>query len=91
MITVREVGSVAHQSAGFDKLTNPISCRNPVARRQGGKLDSAAEEECLAANEEGVGVVARERVKGRLDLAAGTGVEDLNLQPKSACSCGYIS
>jgi hypothetical protein len=63
----------ADRRAGFDKLTNRI---NPVARRQGGKLDAAAEEECLAANEEGVGVLARERVKGRLDLAAGTGVED---------------
>ena len=91
MKTVREVGSVTHQSARFDMLTNPVSCRNPVARRQGGKLDAAAEEECLAANEEGVGVVARERVKGRLDLAAGTGVEDLNLQSKGACCFGYLS
>ena len=35
---VREVGSVAHQPAGCHKFTDRISRRNPVARRQGGKL-----------------------------------------------------
>ena len=35
---VREVGSVAHQPAGLDKITLRISRRNLVARRQGGKL-----------------------------------------------------
>ena len=35
---VHEVGSVAHQPAGCDKITVRISRRNPVARRQGGKL-----------------------------------------------------
>ena len=34
-ITVREVGSIAHQAADCDGFTIYISRRNPVARRQG--------------------------------------------------------
>ena len=55
--TVSDVGTVAHQPADFDELTTPISCRNPVARRQGRKLDAAADEERVAADKEGVGMV----------------------------------
>ena len=66
---VCEVGSVAHQPAGCDVLTLRISRRNPVARRQGGKLHAAAVEECVGSDEEGIGALARKGGKGRIDLA----------------------
>ena len=37
--------------------------------------------EGAGADEEGVGPLAHKRRKGRLDLAAGAGVENLDLQP----------
>jgi hypothetical protein len=63
-----------------------ISGRNPVAHRQGGKLDGAASEEPVASDEEGIGALARKGGKGRIDLAAGAGVEDIDLQPDGASS-----
>ena len=51
----REVGSVAHQSAGFHRITGRISRRNPVARRQSGKLHAAADEEASPATKRASG------------------------------------
>src|SRR3974390_952155 len=77
----REGGSVAHQPAGRDIFTVRISRRKPVARRQGGKLPAAAGEECVAGYEEGIGALAREGSKGRIDLTNRRGVEYLDFQP----------
>jgi len=77
---VRDVGSIAHQPAGFHKFTEPISRRNSVARRQGDKLHAAAEEKCVGSDEEGVGALARKVGKSRVYLADRTDVEDLDLQ-----------
>jgi hypothetical protein len=49
-------GTLAHQPAGCDNITIPISRRNPVARRQDGKLPAAAGEESIGSDEEGVGI-----------------------------------
>jgi hypothetical protein len=54
-----------------------LSRRNPVARRQGGKLQTAVDEEAVASDEEGIGALARKGGKGLIDLAARAGVEDL--------------
>ena len=76
---VGEVGSVAHQPAGCHIITQRISCWNAVARRQGGKLHGAAGEECIAGDEEGIGTLTFKGGKGRIDLADGRGVENLDL------------
>src|SRR5438046_9309172 len=89
--TVRDVGSITHQPTGLDIFARAITGRQPVARRQCSKLDVPAVEECVAGDEEGVGTVTQERVEGRVDLAAGTGVENLSLQSDSACSIRHIS
>jgi hypothetical protein len=47
--TVRRVGSVAHQPAGYDKITLRNSRRNPTARRQGENLHAASDREKLRA------------------------------------------
>ena len=62
-----------------------------MARRERRKLDAPADEERVGGDEEGVGPVAHEGGEGRLDLAAGAGVEDLNLQSEGACRFRYLS
>ena len=49
-----------------------------------GQLDAPASEKGICSNEEGVGPLARKVCEGRIDLAAGAGVEDLDLQPHGA-------
>ena len=66
---VHNVGSVAHQSADCDMITIRISRRNFFARRQSGKLRTAAGEEAVASDEESIGSLARKGRKGRIDLA----------------------
>ena len=62
-----------------------------MARRERRKLDAPADEERIGGDEEGVGPVTHEGGKGRLDFAAGAGVEDLDLQSDGACSFRYLS
>ena len=50
-----------------------------MARRQVGQLDTSADEKGTGANVEGVGPLAYESCEGRVDLAAGAGVEDLDV------------
>src|SRR5215471_9064064 len=88
---VREVGSIAHQPAGCHMVADRINRRNPVVRRQGGKLHSAADEKCVASDEEGIGMLARKSSKGRMDLADRTGVEDLDLQPEGGRRFLYLT
>ena len=55
-----------------------------MARRQEGQLDPPAEQEGAAADEKRVGPLAPKRCEGRIDLAAGVGVDDLDLQSHGA-------
>src|SRR5262249_13708390 len=82
-ITVGSVGSVAHEPAGYDIITERISRRNPAARRQDGNLHAAACEECVGSNEEDIGALALKGGKGRIDLAARVGVEYSDFQTYS--------
>ena len=62
-----------------------------MARRQVDQLDTPAGEKGVAADEEGVGPLAHKSCEGRIDLAAGAGVEDLDLQPHGASSRFHVS
>ena len=62
-----------------------------MARREVDQLDAPADEEGVGADEERVGPLARKRCEGRIDLAAGAGVEDLDLQSHGARSRCHIS
>jgi hypothetical protein len=44
-------------------------------------LHGATDEECIASNEESIGTLALNGGKGRIDLADGRGVKNLDLQP----------
>ena len=57
-----------------------------MARRQVDQLDTPAVEKGVVADEKGVGPLAHKGCEGRIDLAAGAGVEDLDLQPHGAGS-----
>jgi hypothetical protein len=54
-------------------------------------LHTAAVEKCVGSNEEGIGALARKGGKGRIDLAAGAGFVDLNLQPDGAASFLHLT
>ena len=51
----------------------------------------AAVEEGIGGNEQGIGLLAPEGGEGRLDLAAGAGVEDVSLQSENAGRFRYVS
>ena len=88
---VWNIGPIAHQPTGFDKITLGIGRGNPIMRRERHKLDEPASEEPVRGDEESVGPVAHEGAEGRLDLAAGACVEDSNLQSEGACRFRYLS
>jgi hypothetical protein len=56
-----------------------------------GQLDTPAAEESVAADEEGFGSLAYKSCEGRIDLADGADVEDLDLQSESARSRLHVS
>src|SRR6266487_3154764 len=78
--SISEVGSVAHQPAGFDKNALRIGCRNRVAYRQNGKLHAPRSVESASCDKQRVDFLAREALKGCVDLAASGGLESQNLQ-----------
>src|SRR5262249_61220742 len=88
---LRTIGRVAHQPTNFDDLTTGIGCGNPIARRERRKLDTSADEERVAGDEQGVGPVAHEDGEGCLDLADGAGVEELNLKADGTGRFRHIS
>jgi hypothetical protein len=53
-------------------------------RRKVGKLHPPAGEKGFSADEESVGPLARKGCESRIDLTAGAGVEDLDLQADGA-------
>ena len=81
-ITVRNVGSVAHQAAGIDIVASGIGRGNRVARRQVANWTRRLLKKASGATNSASGTLARKGCEGRVDLAAGAGVEDLDLQPE---------
>jgi len=54
-------------------------------------LDTTVEKEGSISEKKGVGSLACKTCKGRVDLAAGAGVENLDLQPDGASSHFHVS
>src|SRR5215467_1195741 len=77
-IGISQVGSVADQAAGFDKLTPRIYCWEPVDRRQESQLDTPVSKEGRTCYKEGIGSLADKTCEGCIDVAAATGVESLD-------------
>ena len=57
------------------------------------QLDTPAQEKGIGVDEKRIGPLAREGIEGRIDLAARTGLENLNLQAhgaRSRCQCLHV-
>src|SRR5262245_33532797 len=90
MIRIRKVASVTHQPASFDIVSPGIGCWYPTAGRKYGKVHTPAVEKGIGTDEEGIDPLAHEVCKGRVDLAAGACVEDLDLQSEGVGSRLHI-
>src|SRR5262245_41743019 len=62
-----------------------------MARRHVGQLKSPAVEKTILADENGDGPLAPQSWEGRIELAAGSGIEDLELLSHGACSRFHLS
>src|SRR5262249_20563016 len=76
---IHDVGSITHQPANFDKVARRIDRREPVERRQLDHLDTPGNQESIGPDEQGIGPIAPDILEGGTDLAAGAGVENLDL------------
>ncbi len=83
---ISDVGSVAHQPADFGDFARGPCDGNRVARCHCRQLNPPAVEEAVGADEQGIGALAHKCRKCRIDLAAGAGVEDRDLQSHGASS-----
>src|SRR4051812_40243749 len=86
-ISILQVRSVAHQTAGFSNSTRPKYRRASVASRQDCQLDTAAAKKRASADEQSIWPLVQKDCEGRIDLAAGAGVDHLDVQPHRASSC----
>src|SRR5262245_25144722 len=88
---IRLVRSVAHQSADFGKFTVGKCRWNCMPRRRVDKLNPPVGEQGVGANEKCVRPLAQKSCEGRVDLPAGTGVADHDLQPHGVGSRYQLS
>src|SRR5262249_17243844 len=63
----------------------------PMVRRLMNELHASAVEKTIAADEQRVGPLTHKGGEGCIDLAAGAGFDDLDLQPHSASSRLHVS
>jgi hypothetical protein len=86
---IRNVGSVAHQPAGFGKFTPYIDRGNRIPRRQMRQLDTPCGQKGGGGDEESVGPLTLSKAApiSRLVLA----LKDLYLQAHGASSRFYLS
>src|SRR5262249_50077719 len=83
---IRNVRSVRHQPAGFGIVTDRIYRGDAMARRQVDQLNPTAIEEGVATEKKRFGPLVYKSCESRIDLAAGAGVENPDLQPHRAGS-----
>src|SRR5262249_16485387 len=69
--SVRKICPVAHYPARFDELANSKTGRQSVARCHNGKLNAAAIEQRIPADEEGLATLAHHACEGYIDFVAG--------------------
>src|SRR5262249_21613125 len=89
--SVRNVGSIAYQPAGFDIFTVRVRRWETVERRQLGQLHTPAGQVRRGPDEQGFVTVACHGLESGIDLADGIDVEDLDLQPNGERSRFRVS
>src|SRR4029077_5486192 len=93
-IGIRNIATVAHHPADLGKLASRIYRRHPVSHCRKGQLEPPGVQERVLTDEQSVRSLARrgsEDRKGRIDLGAGAGSEDLNFQSGGAGNQPYFS
>src|SRR6476646_273784 len=91
MVRIRNVGSITHQPADFSDVTRTGCHRDCMPRCHVGKLHPPAVEKYILAYEQSVGPLAHKSCEGRINLAAGAGGQDLDLQSDGASSRFQVS
>src|SRR5712691_7504052 len=76
---IRQTRAVADQPADLRIVAQRIYCRDSVARRQMRQLETPAEEERAAGNEERIGALLHKCCENYIDLATAVGLQDLDL------------
>src|SRR5580704_9520643 len=80
-ILLRDVGPVAHQSAGFGKVTLEIERRHPMLRGQRYDLHPMAGKKAAGTDKQDLGPLFHKARKSRVDVADVAGIEDLDSPP----------
>ena len=88
---VRNAGSVTHQAADLGVVAHGEHRGDHMARGERGELHTPAVIEPIGADKERVGPLTRKRCENRLDLAAGSGVEDLDFQSERGSGRIHVS
>src|SRR5262249_54772769 len=78
---VGDTCSVAHQAAGFGKLTHKIDRRHPVVSRQRSELKAAVDEQRAGTYQQRINRLLGKPCKGRINITAGGGLDDFDLLP----------
>src|SRR5882757_5870607 len=77
-ILLRDVGPVAHQSAGFGKVTLEIERRHPMLRGQRYDFHPMAGKEAAGTDKQDLGPLFHKARKSRVDVANVTSIEHLD-------------
>src|SRR5215475_14368269 len=80
-IRIPNVGSIAHQPAGFSIVTHVIDCWKGMSCRQYSKLEAPADKERTRAEQQRSGFVVNKRPEYRLNLATIARLNDIDLKP----------
>ena len=84
-IQVRDAGSITHQAAGHDKLTPWIDRRYRMAGRKGDELTGSVVEKCIIGDKKCSSSQFGDPLERCVDLAFGTGVQNMNYLTQNAC------
>jgi hypothetical protein len=76
---VRTPRSVAHEPAGFDKISEIIDRRHPVTRRLRNELHATISEQRVGIDHEGIDPFFHEACKRGIDVEIGADGKDFNL------------
>ena len=89
-IEIRIVGSVAHQAAAFNMIALEVGRGKRIARCQGHELRALGNEERVGTDEQGFGTPARESRESRVELPAGAGIVDLDVETERAANDCHV-
>ena len=82
MPRIRAAAPVTHQAACRGKVAILENCRHRMAKRQCGELFAPTDKESVGDDQQRAGLKSRQFGKDRFDVAYGTRMQDMELQPE---------